>query len=61
MTVREWEIRSERPGAFDLRGDRRPVKYDCDSLEEAIEEARRRGATEVVVVENDGYRVTHRL
>ncbi len=60
-TVREWEIRSERPGTFDLRADRRPVGYDYDSLEEAMREAKRRGATEVVVVEPDGYRVTTRV
>ncbi len=59
--MEEWEIRSERPGTFDVIHNRRPVKLDCDSLDEAMEVARRRGATEAVVVEDDGYRTTHRL
>lgn len=59
--VREWEVRSERPGTFDLRADRRPVRYDYDSLEEALRDAKRRGATEVTVVESDGYRVKTRV
>lgn len=61
MPRSEWEITPGLPGTFDLRLNRRPVKYDLDDLDEAFEEARNRGATEVTVIEGDGYRTKHRL
>lgn len=61
MAISIWEIETLDDGRFDLRRDRRPVLYDLDSLDEALSEARRRGAVEVVVIEQDGYRVRQRV
>ncbi len=57
----DWLITDEGGGVFDLRHLRRPVGRDFRSLDEAMEYAKRRGAEVVTVVEEDGYRVTHRL
>lgn len=49
-------------GLVDLTKDRRPVGYDLD-IEEAIEWIKRRdpAATEVTVVELDGYPIRRRI
>jgi hypothetical protein len=54
-----WEIEENLDGTFDVRHDRRPVRYDEDTLEDAIGEVRRGGGIEFVLIETDGYRTTH--
>lgn len=57
----EWRIEEGSPGSFDLFHDRRLVSMDRESVEEAKNEAKRRGATQVTVVESDGYNTVVRL
>lgn len=48
------------PSGCDLLDGRRPLARDLD-LEEALEEAYRRGEREVEVIEPDGYRTRRRV
>lgn len=55
----EWTVEMQPDGRLDVLHNRRPVQYDCDDLTEALRILHRNGATEYVLVEEDGYRTTH--
>jgi hypothetical protein len=58
-----WEIEQTSGGQLDLRYNRRPIFYDRDEVEECVREIRRRdpAATEVTIIDPDGYRHRERL
>lgn len=56
----EWTVERVAGGRYDVFYDRRPVVYDRDDLDEAVRYAAERGAKEVVVIHEDGYRETVR-
>ena len=61
MPQDEWEIEPTGRGTFDVRRNRRPIRFDRETLLDAVEEARRAGAREITVVDPDGYRHRERI
>lgn len=52
----QYTIEENPDGTFDVRRNGRSFRYDLDDLDEARLAARRDGATEVTLIETDGYR-----
>lgn len=60
MARAEWEVEVTEEGLFDVLHHGRPVSYDEEELSDAARQVKRRGGTQYVLIEADGYRSTHR-
>lgn len=60
MARAEFEVEDLGNGTFDVRQQGRVLGYDQD-LDEAVRLVVRRGGTEYVLIEPDGYRTTHKV
>lgn len=58
-----WVIEEQPSGKVDLRHDRKAIAYDLDDEDEAIRMIRKKDpeATEVTLIEADGYRTRRRF
>jgi hypothetical protein len=54
-----WTCEIQDNGLVDVLHNGRSIAYDRDDLAEALAVAKRKGATQVTVIEQDGYR--HRV